>query len=334
MGTRVTIYDVAREAGVSASTVSRALSRPGRVSLETASRVHEAMDALGYRPRVASFSGATSTHLVLFAVPDIFFPIYRELVAGFTEAMKGAELTPLYVESDASRALEWEALSRIVKTVDGLVVATSVLSSAQLVQLGKQRPLVLVHRAEKGIYSVTSDTAAGVDAVVDALKKRGHRSLTFISGPESLWLSGVRWRLTQDAAARGGLECRRISAGVMDRDVGKRVFAAWSKHPTTAVFGYNDGYAAAFLQEAERQGVRVPEDVSVVGIDSSRLTAATTPRLASLNPSNWEIGRRAGTFMRFLLDHRSAAKPENALVPMRLDMRESLGTAPHADGTR
>src|SRR3954469_5799764 len=159
---RVTIYDVARAAGVAAPTVSRAFSRPGRVNATTADRIRQVAEELGYRvnPLARALSTAR-THMLAVLVSDIGNPVYAEMVRGVQGAATAAGYTVLLADSQESDRQERASLERALPSVDGVVLAGSGMSDAAIRMISKQKPVVVVGRAVVDVPSVVPDNARG-----------------------------------------------------------------------------------------------------------------------------------------------------------------------------
>ncbi|WP_368077457.1 LacI family DNA-binding transcriptional regulator [Actinomadura sp. WMMB 499] len=210
-GGRPTIYDVAREAGVSPSTVSRVMSRPGRVNAVTAARVAEVAARLGYRTNPlarALPSGRTDT-LALF-VSDITNPHFFGVIRGAEHQARAAGCTLIVGDTEESPEVEARNIERLGPSVDGFVIAASRMSDAEITDLAAGHRLALVSRQVAGVPSVIVDHAEGTRQIVEHLASLGHRSLVFLGGPPRSWLGARRWESLAAAADRHGIAVRRI----------------------------------------------------------------------------------------------------------------------------
>src|SRR4051794_13412300 len=198
----VTIYDVARAAGVAASTVSRAFSRPGRVNAATAERIRRVADELGYRanPLARALSPARS-HMIAVVVSDLANPFYSEIIRGAQAAAAAAGYTILLADAQESDRVERAALERTLPVVDGIVLGGSRMSDSAIRMIAKQKPVVVLNRAVVDVPSVVPDNTGGIRRVVEHLSRLGHDALTYVAGPAASWADGMRWRSLQDSAA-------------------------------------------------------------------------------------------------------------------------------------
>src|SRR3954468_9623556 len=209
----VTIYDVARAAGVAPSTVSRAVSRPGRGNAATAERVRQVAEELGYRanPLARALSTARS-HMLALVVSDVTNPFYSEIVRGAQAEAAERGYTLVLADAQESDRVERAALERALPSVDGVVLGGSRMSDSAIRMIAKQKPVVVLNRVIVDVPCVVPDTATGVRHAVEHLLHLGHGSLTYVAGPEASWADGMRWRSLQDAAGDLQVRVRRIGA--------------------------------------------------------------------------------------------------------------------------
>ncbi|MCD2444099.1 LacI family transcriptional regulator [Agromyces sp. SYSU K20354] len=267
--TNPTIYDVARVSGVAPSTVSRTFSRPGRVNVETADRIRRVAAELGYRTKPVTRALSTArTRLFAVIVPDVPDRFFREVIRGATEAANAAGYTVVVVDAQRSAESERAALDRLLPVVDGVIFAASLLPDATIRVAAKQRPTVVLNRAMADVASVLTDSADGMRQSVEHLAALGHRELTYIAGPAASWADGIRWRSFKVATHRLGLRARRVGPTQPTPAGGVAAAQAFARQPTSGVIAFNDFIAAGFIRGLAEAGLRVPEDVSVVGFDN------------------------------------------------------------------
>ena len=181
-GESVTIYDVAAEAGVAASTVSRTFSRPGRVSYSTAERVRAAAERIGYRTEAvarASATGGSATKTLGLVVADIANPVFIEMVRGAEYAASQAGLTVVFSNSRENGKREYEALNRALPTVDGLLLAGSRLPDTTIRTFAKQKAMVVMNREVRGVASVVIDQREGAHTAAEHLASHGARTVSY-----------------------------------------------------------------------------------------------------------------------------------------------------------
>ncbi len=319
-----TIYDVAKAAGVAPSTVSRAFSRPGRVNAATANRIQQIAEELGYRtaPLVLA-PQRTNSKLVSILVSDITNPFFFAIIRG-AEAIAGQNgYTMVLSDSQESAKYERESLDRALNLVDGIVLATSRMSDSAIRATAQRKPLVLLNRIVSDVPSVLADNEHGIQLAVEHLVSLGHESIVYLAGPEASWSDGVRWAAIRAVAAESEVRVRRIgplTPTVMGAAAAAADFLA---HPSTAVIAYNDLLAIGFMKQLQNNGLRIPEDVSVIGFDNSYGSDLVTPSLTTVAASLRAMGTTSMTQLLELVRSRKPIKVQPTLLPTRLILRNS-----------
>jgi len=196
-GRAVTLEDVAREAGVAVSTVSRALSRPERVSARTREHVQAVARRMDYRPNLLA-RGLPSgrTRMLALLVTDITNPHQFGLIRGAEAQAAAAGYTLVLADSRGLPDLEAELAARLGSSVDGYVLASSRRPDDELVELRRRRPLALYNRELAGFPSVVSDQDDSSRQIVGHLVALGHRALAYLGGPRNAWAENMRWTAT------------------------------------------------------------------------------------------------------------------------------------------
>ena len=196
---------------MSPSTVSRTFSRPGRVSSRTARHVRTVAERLGYRAEeIYRPMTPSRTKTIGLAISDVTNPFYFPIIRGAETAAAAAGYTLLLADAQESDRVEREMLSRALPLIEGLVIASSRVSDTDLRTLAKTVPVVVLNRAVHGLPSVIPDTGRGVRRAVEHLAELGHRTITYIAGPDASWVNGARWRAVSEAALELHLSERRI----------------------------------------------------------------------------------------------------------------------------
>lgn len=322
---RVTIYDVAAAAGVAPSTVSRALSRPGRVSAETQRRVLTAARQLGYRTEEpARIERPGVTRRLGVHVPDLANPYFAEVVAGMQEAAHEHGYLLLLLDSSEDSQRERSSLHRAVDFVDGLVLPGSRLPDAAIVQIAKFVPTMVLNRRVAGLDSVAPDIQNGIAQLLTHLMRGGAREVTYLAGPENSWSDAERWRSVRAFARQHGLAVSRKGPFTPTSAGGSQAFDAVRERLPGVVICYNDLMAYGFLVAALREGVRVPQEVQVVGHDDLPYSALIGPGLTTLATPRREQGRIAVTRMiRRIQNPSRHHTPAEGTVGVRLIVRGS-----------
>lgn len=323
---RPTIYDVARAAGVAPSTVSRALTRPGRVSAHTAELVRRVAAEVGYTaPR--GVTPPESGSVVALVMSDITNPHVSDIVRGAEQQAADHGYTMLLCDTRESADREADVLRRILPVVDGVVLASSRLTDDEVSAVARARPTVVLNRSPADVPHIVLDHARGALLAVEHLHGLGHRRIGYLPGPATSPVEGERGAGLDRAARSLGVELVRLATASPTLDGGARLAADVVAARVGAVVAYNDLLAIGVLQELVLRGVRVPGEVGVVGFDNIPLGRLVRPQLTSVEAPLRTLGESA---MRNLLQR--LASPDrttvrNARLPVRLVVRESTGTA-------
>lgn len=321
---RATIRDVAREAGVSIATVSRAMRDPGSVRLETRERVHQVAARLHYVPSHLGRQLAERRHAANGIVfPDLSGPYFAEVVLGYEGV--AAELgRSVLILSTSGRPDAVEAVEGMAERCDGLVVLGVTIDDAVVAGLhARGTPVVLVARPPlPEIDSVRAENLTGARALADHVLDAGARSLAFVGDPEAGPDVAERYAGVAQAVAERGADLRLVPLGEMDEQAGAeagRRLAAGGDLPD-ALLCANDETALGLLGALRTRGVSVPGDVLVTGWDD--VMAARYADLTTVRQPMHEIGATAAR----LLDRRIrrvGEEPTHELLPTRLVTRGS-----------
>ncbi len=327
-GSDATIYDVARVAGVSPSTVSRAFSRPGRVSAQTADRIREVAEQLGYRSREVARTAAKSTTKVLgLAVADITNPFNFRVIRGCQAAAAEAGFVVTLNDAQESESLEREMLRRSLPLLDGLIVASSRLSDTELRTVAKTLPTVVLNRRVAGLHCIVPDMGHGVRKAAELLLALGHRNITYLAGPEASWADGMRWRAMRDTAKDLGFTEHRVGPFAPTLQGGRGAAEVIAARRLKAVICFNDLMAIGLMQGLAERGIKVPEHVSVIGFDNIFASALITPGLTTVAAPLTMLGDSAVRYIVASLTGHKAAEAAPLSVPVRLIVRDSTGPA-------
>ncbi|MEY9211841.1 LacI family DNA-binding transcriptional regulator [Thermobifida halotolerans] len=305
----VSIREVAREAGVSVATVSNVLNRPEIVASRTRNRVQAAIEALGYVPNLAarqlSNGSSTAVGIVLF---DVRNPFLAGVARGAEDFLYGVGQTAVLCNTDVDADREQRYLDMLAQQrAQGVLVTPAALTGEWLDGL-RDRGLraVLFHNSTDypHICSVAVDDVGGGELAATHLLARGHRHIACVTGPSDMRQSIDRLEGCHRAVARAGLpadsvEVVEVGAFTLDqgRRAGERILT--SATSATAVFCANDLLALGVMQVVTRAGLRVPEDLAVVGYDDIDAAATAGVPLTTVHVDGHELGRAAA---RLLVD--------------------------------
>ena len=334
---RVTARDVAALAGVSQPTVSLVLGNHprARVAAETRERVIKAAEELGYRPNVIARGLARRRSYALgLIVPDLRNPFYTDVVAGAERVVAQEGYAVLLC--DASEVTPHRHLETLrERQVDGVIldaVGAAALGDAALEGLN----VVLVDEPSERWPGVASDAPGAGRMAGEHLIGLGHRRLADMGPAVDAWGFRMRERGFVQAVRAAGLDLesdrlRRAPATVAGGIAAMRALLALPARPT-AVFCGNDLMAVGALKACAAAGVRVPDEMSVIGCDDIELATLVTPELTTVAVPARELGARAARMLVRRLagepaDGRGAAAPARPL-PVKLVTRGTTGRAP------
>jgi LacI family transcriptional regulator, galactose operon repressor len=299
---RPTIYDVARLAGVSTATVSRAVNGTGQIAPGTRARIDAAVEHLGYRPNTIARSLVTkSTQTIAFLLPDITNPFYAALVSGIQAYALNHGHTMLLctTEGDPDREEQYLSLLR-AKQVDGALVDGLVLPPERIAQfVGDGFPIVCLDRDidSSTIPLVQVDNQLGGLLATDHLVDLGHTRIAHVAGARELRISEERLAGYHEALYEAGIDAdpTLVADGRFTEDGGYQAMRVLLEAAAdlTAVFAANDLSAIGVLSALAASGRRVPDDVSVIGFDDLRLSAFTSPPLTTMRQPAVEIAELA-----------------------------------------
>ncbi len=328
----VTIRDVARAAGVSIATVSRALADPARVAESTRTRVNEACDQLGYTPnRAASGLRARRTNTIGLLVPDLSNPYFSTLSRGVASVARSQRhrMGVFVSDSQEDPAAEPELLEGLLQQTDGIVLAAPRSIDESYPRL-REKPLVLVNYRVEGVPCVTVDDVLGMRDAIDHLYDLGHRRVVYVGGPSTSWTDKNR----REGAARASaehddLELVQVGAFAPTVDGGHEAAGVALATSATAVVAFNDFQAIGIVRRFQALGLRVPHDVSVVGHDDTYLAALVAPALTTVHGETEEVGERSTELLIELLGASRERSLDHVLrLPPRLVVRDSTAPPP------
>lgn len=323
------ITDVATQAGVSLSTVSRVLNGNTTVDPVLADRVRKTATALGYTASPLARSlvlGRTQTIAVV--VPDLANPTFQSVLRGINRAAAREGYHVLI--GDSTEAVDEERIMSIEarRRTDGLILCAPRLPQEELdALLAQVAPVVLVNRqSERDAPVVAADYRSALRAILDHVYAFGHRHLVYLAGVTRSASNASRLAAIEDfLAEHDDVVIDRVTGGV-DFDSGARSAGEVLATGATAVLAFNDLVAMGLMSALQRSGHRVPQDISVAGFDDIPFAPYTSPPLTTSSVPADELGERAWEAMSHLLGGSDAGAPLT-LLP-RLAVRESTGPAP------
>ena len=336
-----TIQDVAREAGVSAMTVSRVVNGGSQVRSETRDAVLEAIDKLSYQPNSAArmLAAGRATQIgLLYSNPSAGY-LSQFLIGALEGARLGGSHLLLQPCNDSSPAAQAAAARHFVgPDIQGVILPPPLSESeavrAELMAAGVPWVAIALGRLQPGALNVRIDDHAAALTMTRHLLELGHRRIGFIKGHPNQIASAERYRGFATALAEAGLDARSMPVEqgyftyASGLDAAGRMLSAGER--PTAIFASNDDMAAAAVGVAHRMGLHIPADLSIVGFDDTQLATSIWPELTTIRQPIAEMARSAVALLQEQLrDGEIPEEPEHVL-PYQLVVRGSSGPPPSA----
>ncbi|MGJ4857516.1 LacI family DNA-binding transcriptional regulator [Labrys sp. La1] len=331
---KIRIGDVARAAGVSTATVSRALTFPDRVQTETRERVLAAVRELGYTPNSAArqLRAGSSRSVLVVVGPRRNPPFFSEVLRGIDTALSQAGYAVLMGNLDSIDGKEKYLVDLVFGGhIDGaLVLASTVPSHAGRTIADSGIPIVGIcaETDVAGIPAVVVDDEICCQAQTRYLLDRGHRHLAYLAGPKGNYNERHRYAGFQAEIAAAGLGPDDFVRFEGNYDFASGVasgkaFLALERRPT-GVVATSDEMAIAFMTTIRRGGLRVPQDVSIIGFDGIELGDFVEPTLTTIRQPRFDLGS-TGAKLLLQLMQGNAASQQLTTLKGALDERESAG---------
>lgn len=330
----VTIKDVARAAGVSASTVCRALGRGELVRPETRDRVRRAATELGYQPNRAARGLSTGrTGNIGLIVPDLANPFFPGVVKGMQARAREVDLAVFIADTDEDPEVEFALVRALSKQVDGIIISSPRMGEEELRKAATEKPLVLLNRRVGRIPSVTVDNVDGVRQAVAHLVALGHQRIGFVEGPKTSWASRERLRGMRSVTAAAGVELVELGSFLPQFEGGVAAADQVLASGVTAVVAYNDLVALGLLSRFIARGIDVPGRISIVGCDDIVASAMVHPPLTTISLPKEMTGRAGVDMLLQLMQNPDRAGTARRELPAHLLVRGSTGPAAPATQT-
>jgi LacI family transcriptional regulator, galactose operon repressor len=335
------LEDIARETGFSISTVSRVLSNSNYpVSESIREKVLRAAEMMGYEPNIAARSLRTDrTNTIGIIVDDLLSPFTPPIVRGIQDYLNEHGFLSLIVNSDWDPDQEQAAIKTLLsRPVDGIIFVEYSHQTTSDVLEQSNKPRVFVHRLFGSPIknSVVPDDYYGASLATEHLINLGHRRIGYINGPENWHTCRARLSGYQNTLASHNLvfDAALVQPGDWELESGYGAAENLLKlaERPTAIFAANDQMALGAIYAIQDAGLRVPEDVAVVGYDNRNFTKTVRPSITTVNMPVIEMGGVAAELLlRQIAEGRKEA--EEIKVKGQLIVRETCG-APEADRTQ
>ncbi|WP_338555415.1 LacI family DNA-binding transcriptional regulator [Paenibacillus sp. KS-LC4] len=335
----ITIYDIARETNVSVATVSRVINDTAPVKASTREKIMKVIEKYQFQPNALARSLLKKeTGTIAMILPDITNPFFPEVFWGAENAAREKGYTFFLCNTAGEYSRESEYLSILrEKRVDGIIFLGGRINLThcppalyqEVIELAKLVPIVLVngHLPKSGLHRIYTDEEAGAALATQHLIDLGHRDIGFIGGMANTSTAQSKikavkkklreheltlnkdWMKTGEFSLQGG---RKLMSEMLDQ----------SQRPT-AVLCVNDFAAIGAIKAALEYGLRIPEDISIVGFDDSPLSTAVIPELTTVSQNAKELGELAVETLNLILNHKNPKK--QTILQPRLVVRSSTG---------
>lgn len=327
------IRQIAKLAGVSNATVSRVINGSDLVTPETTQRIQKIIQELNFVPnRSAAHLKNGKSQIYGMIVPDLTNPFFMEMVKIFEELLVEIDFELLVANTDFHPSRTQRSIHRmLLRRVDGVAFLCSEQETASLESLVQNRiPVVTTnhHRTAAGLSDIVVDFQDGMTQIVRHLKELGHQDIGFIGGTEGIATSRDRRASFVNAVVRFGMSSRdswivhgdyRIGGGFS----GMEAILNQEKVPT-AVVTANDLTAIGALRKAHERGVRIPEDISITGLDDIEMSDVVYPPLTTLRISRRQYAQLL--FDALQMGTEELSQPGKVLsLPMQIVVRQSTG---------
>lgn len=330
----VTIYDVAREAGVSMATVSRVVNNNPNVKPQTRKKVYEAIERLGYRPNaVARGLASKKTTTVGVVIPDISNAIFAEVARGIEDIANMYHYNIILCNADKRKEKEIRVVNALLeKQVDGLLFMGGAVTDEHLQAFKTANvPVVLCATTDEHgvIPSVDINHEEAAYDAVRTLIANGHRRIAMISGTLQDPSNGyARYHGYKRAIEEAGIPYDEslVRTGNYRYESGVEAVKYFLELPErpTAVFAATDEMAIGAIHSIQDAGLKVPENISVISVDNSRMASMVRPQLTTVAQPMYDIG---AVSMRLLtkLMKKEAVEQAKVILPHEVITRNSVG---------
>jgi DNA-binding LacI/PurR family transcriptional regulator len=327
-----TMAEVAREAGVSVATVSRLLNKQGTVSPQTAERVYAAIQKLAYEPNLLARNFRKSeSRVILILAPNVTNPYYAHILSGIGDAAAALGYAALIFTTGDDPAREREALEMLKKhRADGAILIASDMGCHWLMEYADRYPIVQCseYDPDVDIPHVSIDNYQASQESMEFLIALGHRRIAMISAENAYISTRLRVNAYRDTLARHGIAPREDYIAPASHDYsfksGKlRAKELLGMNPRpTAIFCISDTLALGAITAAKELGLRVPEDVTVVGFDDVEHTTMLHPYITTVAQPCYELGKQSAHLLYARMTQGKEI-PRQTILKHQLIVRES-----------
>lgn len=289
-----TIYSIAEETGLSASTVSRAFARPEMVRPDVRERIFAVAERLGYETnRLARSLSTGRTGALGLLIPDLTNPFFPPLVRAIQQAAEALDSTVIVIDADSHAELETSLIARLTSQTDALVLASPRAADDELADAIREIPTVTINRTIAGCPAVVCDSSNGLREAGNHLRALGHQRIALARGPAASWAAAMRTDAIVSWAVEPDIELLDVGAFDASYEGGLAAGNAIVASDASAAFVFDDLTAYGVVAALAESGRFVPRDLSLVGCDDVLLSKVFTPSLTTVAAPIVEIGQAA-----------------------------------------
>jgi len=334
MSNHITIKDIAKALGISTSTVSRALSDAWDVKRETREQVLAMAKKLNYHPNLnAKNLQNKRTGTVGIIIPEFVSSFFPRVIMGIHEVLYGENYHMFITQSNESRSQELENMRMLREhMVEGIIISTTNEGGnedayKELIDSGM--PLVFFNRCPKTLAApkVMIDDCLMAEKAVEHLIETGRRNIVHLVGPVNLEVSASRAQGFANTLSRHGIdpEGHCLPAGIFIKDgydAAQRLLDAGAPLPD-AIFCFNDPVAIGAMKALKNAGIRIPQDIAIVGFSEGSMATVVEPQLTTVQQPMHEMGRQAATLLLKQLHATRRQAPQTVCLDATLNIRDS-----------
>ncbi|MFC0301811.1 LacI family DNA-binding transcriptional regulator [Virgibacillus soli] len=305
----ITIKDVAKEAGVSVATVSRALNNNGYVHEDTRKAVMDAIQLLNYKPNEVARSLFTKkSKFIGLVLPDITNPFFPSLARGVEDFLYAEGYHLIIGNSDKQQDKESEYIDAFLQNnVIGLIISTDEIAYNKLEKA--KIPTVLLDRVAENFPAVYADQDEGGTLAAERIIASGCRCVTIVRGPISVQTTYKRYKAAYHVLKQHQIEINIIDSSLSFQGGQEAAIRLFEEYPhTDGILACNDTVAIAIMNEALRQGRKIPEDVQIIGFDDIYMSSIVYPGLSTIQQPAYEMGKKAAEILLKQINQEELSK--------------------------
>lgn len=331
LGQGITIYDIAKKANVSISTVSRVFNGSASVSKKTAKKVQKIIDEMNYVPNAIARSLVRQTSKTIgLIMSDVTNPFFTDVIDGIENILSDHGFTSFMCDTRYSHEKENRYISQMLeKRVDGIIIFSAYASDTDLIERTKNIiPLVSVQSTFSEVDCVNTTDENGAFEAVDYLIRQGHKKIAFLVYDYNN--STISDRL------KGYLKAHKLHNIPVNKElvITSKYAANSGYHMTrqlldkcpdvTAIFAYNDVIASSAYMAIKERGLKIPEDISIMGYDDIEMASMISPKLTTVSQPFYEIGKNAAELLLKRIKENRGYTPQKIILPTKLVIRDSV----------